>query len=118
MILKGKAREDFEKWYLKYWRANGFTIGLKPMVFFEDRLPFLMQYGVYEKWFNLNGLFPEVTDLREETSFEDVERFHSIVKSHEKYYPVDFHRLKIVAQKQILKTANELYNEKFLTIQN
>jgi inhibitor of KinA sporulation pathway (predicted exonuclease) len=53
-MLKGKCKEDFEKWYAKrYWQQLD-----SPTLewFFGEYMPFSMQYGVYVDFFDSVGI--------------------------------------------------------------
>jgi hypothetical protein len=48
-MLKGKAKEDFEKWFCQ-------QKDLRHGIDFLEDIPFSMQYGVYVDWFDSVGI--------------------------------------------------------------
>ena len=90
MKLTGKAKEDFEKWYLKEYRD---AWGMELLWF--DTTPFSMQYGVYVDFFDFNNIWIQ----------------NGIIIANNKFYYYGGNTRTEARQKAIEK-ANEIYNNK------
>jgi len=91
MILQGKAKEDFEKWFYDTQDRTKFTGDLS----FFNTMPFSMQYGVYVDWFREVLTSKEFLDLLQ--SVYDNQRLTTDELSE--------------ARQKAIEKANELYNK-------
>jgi hypothetical protein len=83
MILTGKCKQDFYKWFLK----QDYSIRYNALHWFENDLNYSMQYGVYVDFFFENKIYPvydAVEIILGKTSFKN-EIFKAIKKANEIY---------------------------------
>lgn len=121
MILTGKCKKDFEKWYEKQ-RCYGegtercnpvFPIGLT--TFYKQH--YSMQYGVLVDFFDSVGIFIEITPMKlvVDGSLKEVDycacidyNFQSPKHSAYHFLPM---KTRQEAREQAITKANEIYNK-------
>ncbi len=115
-----RFEENFISWYEKTFEGSVYTEEAEGYnLFFEapfdriwENLPIEMKWGVYEDFFERNGIYPEVKDCHGHEVFEikEVERYHATCCQRKgKYYALVFTDDKKEARKEALDKAIELY---------
>ncbi len=120
-ILTATTKDKFQRWYFK----NHCNSSLK----YKDLLPhhfhdvfgwfygihWRFQIGIYEAFFEKHGFFPTVIDTKLEDPENSVKekRYHTVLRTHEKWMACGFHRTKKKAQKEAIEVANEKFNLKY-----
>lgn len=106
--MKGKAKEDFEKWYSgdsKWININGRNINVYDEIEIFYCLPFSMQYGPIVDFFDSVGIQIDIEFKRH----EDGEEYFT-------YYfdqgeDLDEYKTRPEAREASIKKACEIYNE-------
>lgn len=93
MKLTGKAKEDFEKWYIKSYDS------VMTITAFYN-LPFAMQWGVYVDFFDSKGI-----EIMLDKDFRDCWVFVIDATEYGNF------STRAEARKEAIETANEIYNK-------
>lgn len=114
-ILTDTTLEKFNKWYYK--KAKDTNISEYAITSFFHSMHFLLQFGMLDAFFNKHGYFPTVIDTKLEDpdcpKYDDEERYHTVLRTHDKWTACGFHKTKIEAQKEAIVIANEKFNDKY-----
>ena len=114
-MLKGQAREDFEKWFSSYidkqlaHNREDWNEGEELLSNFYE-LPFSMQYGVLVDWFDSVGIIVDVikTDFNRLYNFEvydenDIGKITNFLDGIE---------TRPQARQKAIEQANKIYNDR------
>ena len=104
MKLKGKAKEDFEKWYRESIEFNGEVIYLEEF----EVLPPSMQYGVYVDWLDSCGINCSITPYLANGG----RRFTSNSWGNFNLDSASIHKTRQEARAKAIEKATEIYNNK------
>lgn len=114
-MLKGKIKQKFNNWYYK--QVTDKNISKHAVCSFFESLHFLLQYGMIEAFLNKHGLFPYIVDTLLEDpdskNYDPDKRYHTVVRTHEKWLACGFHKSKIDAQKEAIKVSVKKFNLKY-----
>jgi len=123
-MLKGKAKEDFEKWVyknVKHYITKKPKFGVNTMEFeFNSEfyiLPFSMQYGVLVDWFDSVGINISIepywcvckitTEINQEVTFDMM-----VFSDSQCDYDYSNHATRPQARQKAIEQAIEIYNNK------
>ena len=106
MILTGKCKKDFEKWFEnKYDNNNTSDVIILQSEF--DSIPFEFQYGVLAYFFDTKGILISVAGLTLSKTYI----FEIGIDKNAEYFEAEFKSLD-EAGIAVIKKANQLYNLK------
>lgn len=113
-MLTEHTLKKFDKWYHSH--VTNKNLSEHAVTSFFHTMDFRLKWGMLDAFFNKHGLFPEVLDrCFDEPKLKGTdERFHTVVRTHEKWIACGFHKSKITAQKEAIEVANEKFNSKYL----
>ena len=105
MKLTGKAKEEFEKWFVESYK-NEINYGRVPMPSTLDRYIPSMQYGVYVDFFDSVGVEVDITPQRKfyeyQVSWSDSDYKYDRTSKKDRQE----------AREQAIKKANEIFNNR------
>jgi len=106
MKLTGKAKEDFEKWYLK----TPLSVRFNALHFFYEDLSNSMQYGVLVDWFDSVGYDVSVSPWKQ--GGEILYLFCAIELGKASHYPLETSsKTRPEARTKAIEKASKIYNE-------
>jgi len=77
-----------------------------------NNAPHSMQWGIYQDFFEICGIYPEVSDNNGHMKLEGVKRYHSVLMIRDGCYcPIDFVDDKEQARNQAISEAIKYYEE-------
>lgn len=110
MILTGKAKEDFEKWFSDYSEKNHHLSGWRDYDQYIDEveLPETLQYAIIQEWFDSVGIYisPYTNGIVYEPG---VLWYYSLVTEN---YRSTYHLSRNEAVEAAITNANLIYNER------
>lgn len=117
--MKGKAKEDFEKWYLTtdvYIDSMSELIEYPNSILacFYNVVPFSMQSGVLLEFFDSVGIYIEVSFNPSVYSMDEVIHYNVFewaIMENENYHHNEYFKTREEALKEAFKKANEIYNQ-------
>ena len=105
MKLIGKAKEDFEKWYVEHIHTDSYN---KDWYFDIDYFSPSMQYGVYVDWFDSCGINCSITPYLANGG----RRFTSNSWGNFNLDSASIHKTRQEARAKAIEKATEIYNNK------
>jgi len=105
-MLTGKAKIEFEKWYIQYAEQTNYTMPLTVPNGFYAFHP-SMQWGVYVDWLDSVGINIEI----EPNYYNGWSYGVCIASSGGKYEVFNLHKTRHEARTQAIKKANLIYNK-------